>query len=79
MSDGIPEIDQEIAERMNERDCPHGHKKGKCDSCDLIDAEARIALLEKVCEAVKAVLLRYDIESDELDDALRAAGYGDGV
>jgi hypothetical protein len=31
---------------MNERDCPHGHKLGKCDTCELIVAEARIAELE---------------------------------
>ena len=27
------------------RDCPHGHQLGKCDSCELIVAEKRIAEL----------------------------------
>jgi len=31
---------------MSERDCPHGHKLGKCDTCELIEAEQRIAVLE---------------------------------
>jgi len=29
------------------RDCPHGHKKGKCDTCDVIIAERTIATLEQ--------------------------------
>jgi len=28
------------------RDCPHGSMKGKCDSCELVEAGARIAELE---------------------------------
>lgn len=28
------------------RDCPHGHMKGKCDSCELIVAEVRFTQLE---------------------------------
>ena len=28
---------------MNERDCPHGHQLGKCDTCDLIVAYAALA------------------------------------
>jgi len=28
------------------RDCEHGRLKGKCDTCDLAQAEARIAELE---------------------------------
>lgn len=38
----------------NPRDCPHGHKRGKCDTCDLIEAEARIAALEAELARVKA-------------------------
>ena len=33
------------------RDCPHGHMKGKCDSCELIVAEERIAELENEIES----------------------------
>ena len=28
---------------MNKRDCPHGHQLGKCDTCDLIEAESALA------------------------------------
>jgi hypothetical protein len=28
------------------RDCPHGRQWGKCDTCDLIEANKRIAALE---------------------------------
>jgi hypothetical protein len=35
------------------RDCPHGHQKGKCDSCDLIVAEKRVAELEAKVEALE--------------------------
>jgi hypothetical protein len=28
------------------RDCPHGRQWGKCDTCDLIEANAHIAALE---------------------------------
>ena len=30
---------------MSDRDCPHGHQLGKCDTCDLIVAERHIAVL----------------------------------
>jgi len=53
------------------RDCPHGHLKGKCDSCDLIIAEERITALEKVAELV----LFYGTHHAELKVALRAASY----
>ena len=54
------------------RDCPHGHMKGKCDTCELIEAEktvtdntevirtleARIAELEAVAEAAEIDIRR---------------------
>lgn len=43
---------------MTERDCPHGHKLGKCDTCELILAEARIADLEAELTELTAELNR---------------------
>lgn len=43
----------------NGRDCPHGRQVGKCDTCDLIEAEKEI-------EALKA-------QVEQLKDALQAA------
>ena len=31
----------------NGRDCPHGRQVGKCDTCDLIEAEKRVEGLEQ--------------------------------
>lgn len=42
-----------VTPMASERDCPHGHQLGKCDSCDLIDAEAEIKRL-------RGALLRID-------------------
>ena len=46
-----------------QRDCPHGHMKGKCDTCELIEAEktvtdnsAVIRALEKRGEELEAQL-----------------------
>ena len=50
---------------MNNRDCPHGSKLGKCDTCDLIVAEQRIA--ELMCEK----RLR---DEDALDSLAREGG-----
>jgi len=66
---------------VNDRDCPHGHKQGKCDTCELIAAEKRIAELEKVAEAAAAYRGYFcEIETHRqrernLDQALREAGY----
>lgn len=42
---------------MTARDCPHGHQKGKCDTCSLIDLEQRVSaaaeLIENVITAVE--------------------------
>jgi hypothetical protein len=45
------------------RDCPHGRQWGKCDTCDLIEANKHIAALEAdnerlrdVVEAAKALI-----------------------
>ena len=37
----------------NGRDCVHGRQIGKCDTCDLIDAEQRILELEAQVEQLK--------------------------
>ena len=37
----------------NGRDCVHGRQVGKCDTCELIDAEQRIMELEAEVEALK--------------------------
>lgn len=38
--------------KENLRDCPHGHQLGKCDTCDLIEAEIRIVELEQAAWSV---------------------------
>ena len=54
----------------NGRDCAHGRQVGKCDTCDLIDAEQRILELEAQNEQFRDLLIRavkgeqYIIESD---------------
>lgn len=35
----------------NERDCEHGHKRGKCVACDLIESESRVRELEATLAA----------------------------
>ncbi len=68
---------------MNNRDCPHGHKLGKCDTCELIEAEKRIALLEAVAEAAvhyidpdsPVRLSEFEADLARLQSTLRAAGY----
>ena len=37
----------------NGRDCAHGRQVGKCDTCDLIDAEQRILELESQVEQLR--------------------------
>ena len=37
----------------NGRDCAHGRQVGKCDTCDLIDAEQRISELEAQVEQLR--------------------------
>ena len=37
----------------NGRDCAHGRQVGKCDTCDLIDAEQRILELEAQVEQLR--------------------------
>jgi hypothetical protein len=39
---------------VNNRDCPHGHQLGKCDTCDLIEAEKRIAEQDAEIKKLKA-------------------------
>jgi len=69
---------------MSDRDCPHGHQLGKCDTCDLIVAERhiavlaqRIAELEKVAEAVLGTHIDHSTHPSDVrvGKALRAAGY----
>jgi hypothetical protein len=43
----------------NERDCEHGHKRGKCVACDLIESESRVREL-------KATLAARTKERDDL-------------
>ena len=38
----------------NGRDCVHGRQVGKCDTCNLIDAEQRILELEAQVEQLRA-------------------------
>ena len=53
------------------RDCPHGSMKGKCDSCELVEAGARIAELEaenarlrETAEKQRAILNNYSLAPD---------------
>ena len=41
----------------NGRDCAHGRQVGKCDTCDLIDAEQRILELEAQVEQLRNLLI----------------------
>lgn len=42
------------------RDCEHGRQKGKCDTCNLAQAEARIAVLEDALLAMVTCFERYE-------------------
>ena len=42
----------------NGRDCAHGRQVGKCDTCDLIDAEQRILELEAQVEQLNALIIK---------------------
>ena len=54
-----------MSDYPNERDCEHGHKRGKCVSCDLIESEARVRELE-------ATLAARTGERDELKKSIAA-------
>ena len=57
----------------NGRDCAHGRQVGKCDTCDLIDAEQRIleleAHVEDLLEAAQPIIDHYFnwMEVNEVD------------
>ena len=56
---------------MNKRDCPHGHQLGKCDTCDLIEAQASLARKDAALAfATKALeqAIRYAKDRRELID-----------
>ncbi len=61
---------KETGEGPPPRDCPHGHKLGKCDSCDLIVAEKRIADLEKALKEMLDEGISMDAVRDIANDAL---------
>lgn len=54
------------------RDCPHGHRLGKCDTCELIEAEKRIALLEKENESIIDINEKHNKRIAEQDKKLAA-------
>jgi len=45
----------------NGRDCVHGRQVGKCDTCDLIDAEQRILELEAELATVRMEVQEYEL------------------
>ena len=64
-----------MSDYPNERDCEHGHKRGKCVSCDLIESESRVRELEATLaartESLEAALeSRAAMESER--DTIRA-------
>jgi hypothetical protein len=59
------------ADYPNARDCEHGHKRGKCETCDLIAAEARIAALEARVREVEGELATTRSFRDDLEADLR--------
>lgn len=40
----------------NGRDCPHGRQVGKCDTCDLIEAEKEIEALKVQVEQLREIV-----------------------
>lgn len=50
----------------NERDCEHGRQRGKCDSCDLVKAEQRIAELEKDRDELEVKIIAAEGKRNEL-------------
>ncbi len=59
---------------MSDRDCPHGHKLGKCDTCELIEAEQRIAELKTENDRLRLMLDTAKIvEREHMKDAEIAA------
>lgn len=47
-----------IHKTLSKRDCEHGRQLGKCDTCDLAEAEKRIAELEKERETLLAFIIK---------------------
>ena len=45
----------------NPRDCPHGHQRGKCDTCDLEAAENDNARLRALCDACAVELRKWSV------------------
>lgn len=54
----------------NGRDCEHGRRVGNCDSCDLVQAEKRIADLEKECKRLEENLNSKTEIANQLKDSL---------
>lgn len=44
----------------NGRDCAHGRQVGKCDTCDLIEAEKEIEALKSQVETLRKAIIWYD-------------------
>lgn len=64
-----------MSDYPNERDCEHGHKRGKCVACDLIESESRVRELEATLaartESLEAALASRAVMESERD-TLRA-------
>jgi chromosome segregation ATPase len=61
-----------VSDYPNERDCEHGHKRGKCVACDLIESESRVRELEATLaartESLEAALASRAALEKELND-----------
>ena len=53
----------------NNRDCPHGRRLGDCDTCDLAQAERRIAELTEQLRTITDAF-----ECGDSDDVMHAVG-----
>ena len=51
---------------MNERDCPHGHQLGKCDTCDLIVAYAAMASKDAALKQAVEALGGWRVKVEDL-------------
>jgi hypothetical protein len=59
------------------RDCPHGHHRGKCDSCELIEAEKTVTDNTYLNALISPDDEGY-MELETLEVCLRDLGYLEG-
>jgi hypothetical protein len=61
----------------NERDCEHGRQRGKCDICDLIEAEKQIEQLQARCAELERIKLEWEQVVQPAYDYVDKSGIGE--